>query len=53
MAEMDEVRVFGYCENCGMEVTDEGKEYCVTDDGKVFCSVECALEHFGVTKIEV
>jgi len=53
MAEMYEVRVFGYCENCGMEVTDEGKEYCVTDDGKVFCSVECALEHFGVTKIEV
>lgn len=50
---MDEIRIFGYCECCGEEVTDANEEYCITDDGKVFCSVECALEHFGVVKIEV
>ncbi len=50
---MDDIRGFGYCENCGTEVTDEGEEYYVTDDGKVFCSIECVLEHFGITKIEV
>ena len=50
---MDDVRVFGYCENCGEKVTDLNGEYCVSDDGKVFCSVECALEHCGITKIEV
>lgn len=48
-----EVRIFGYCKNCGDEVTDEHGEYCVNDDGEVFCCVECALESCGVTKIEV
>lgn len=50
---MDEERIFGYCENCGDDVTDKNKEYYVTDDGKVFCSLECCLEHLGVTKVEV
>ena len=48
-----EVRIFGYCENCGEEVTDECDEYYVNDDGEVFCCVECALESCGITKIEV
>ena len=43
----------GYCENCGEKITDKYDEYYVTDDGKVFCSVECCLEHYGVTKVEV
>jgi hypothetical protein len=50
---MDEVRVFGYCENCGEKVTDEGNEYYISDDGKVFCHIECALEHYGITKVEI
>ena len=50
---MDEVRVFGYCECCGNKVTDACNEYYINDDGKVFCGVECALEHCGITKIEV
>lgn len=50
---MDEIRVFGYCECCGNEITDESKEYYVSDDGKVFCNVECALEHYGITKVEI
>ena len=50
---MDEVRVFGYCENCGYEVTDENDEYFVNDDGEIFCCVDCICEAYGITKIEV
>ena len=50
---MDEIRSFGYCECCGNKITNEDKEYYVSDDGKVFCSVECSLEHCGMTKVEV
>lgn len=50
---MDDIRVFGYCENCGEEVTGELDEYYVSDDGTVFCSCECVMEYFGVTKVEV
>lgn len=50
---MDEIRFFGYCENCGEKITDEQEEYYVNEDGEVFCSVECVLEHYGITKAEV
>lgn len=50
---MDEIRVFGYCENCCDAVTDEGEEYYVNDDGEVFCCLECLLEHYNITMIEV
>lgn len=50
---MDEVRVFGYCENCGEKITDKNDEYYITDDGKVFCCIECVCEKNGITKIEV
>lgn len=50
---MDDVRVFGYCANCGDPVTDEGEEYFVSEDGKVFCSCECVYQHCGITKVEV
>lgn len=50
---MDEIRMFGYCKNCGDKVTDEGEEYYVNDDGEVFCCIECMMEYYCVTKIEV
>jgi hypothetical protein len=53
METMDEIRVFGRCEYCGEEVTDELEEYYVNDYGEVFCSVECICQHYGVTKLEV
>ena len=48
-----EVRCFGYCENCGDEVTDDYGEYYITDNGEVFCCVDCICEHYGLTRIEV
>ena len=50
---MDDVRIFGYCENCGNKITDQDNEYYVSDDGKVFCSCECICETYGLTKVEV
>ena len=50
---MDEVRSFGYCECCSNNITDKDEEYYVSDDGQVFCNIECVLEHYGVTKVEV
>ena len=50
---MDDVRIFGVCECCGNEITDEDEVHYLSDDGLVFCSVECVLEHYGVTTIEV
>ena len=50
---MDEIRVFGYCECCGNQVTDESEEHYMSDDGKVFCDIECVLEHYGVIRLEV
>ena len=50
---MDEIRVFGYCENCGEQITDEYEEYYIDDEGKVFCCIECCLEYHCVTKVEV
>jgi hypothetical protein len=50
---MDEVRILGYCECCGNEVTDKDEEYYVSDDGKVFCSIECICENYSITKVEI
>ena len=50
---MDENRCFGYCEVCGEKVTDKHGEYYVNADGEIFCSVECAMDHYGIVKLEV
>lgn len=48
-----EVRYFGHCENCEDDVTDELGEYYINDDGEIFCCIECVLEHFEITKVEL
>ena len=53
MDEMNEIRTFGTCECCGNAVTDEHSEYYVTEDGLEFCSIECLLENYKITKIEL
>ena len=54
---MDKIRNFGYCEECGNEITSEiesadEEEICVDSEGRYFCSIECALEFYGIEKIE-
>lgn len=50
---MDDIRVFGYCECCGNEVTDNDESYYVDSEGRIFCSIECICEQFDLTKVEV
>jgi hypothetical protein len=50
---MDEIRVLGYCECCGNQITDEDDYHYVNENGEMFCSVECVCEHYGVIKREV
>lgn len=50
---MDDVKILRICECCGNEITDENKVYYLSEDGLAFCSVECCLEHYDVTTVEV
>ena len=50
---MDEVRVLGYCAECGATITDEIENYYCNNDGECFCDIECLLEHYDISKIEV
>ena len=50
---MDDKRIFGRCECCENEITSEDEEYYVDSEGRVFCSVECVLDTYGVTKVEL
>lgn len=49
----NEVRAFGYCEECGNIITDENDEYYCNEDGNYFCSCECVMEHYHIHKLEV
>ena len=48
----NEVRTFGYCAECGSEITDDVERYYCDEDGNLFCSHECLFEHFCITPIE-
>ena len=51
---MDEdVKIIAYCAECGSEVTSDIEEYYCDEDGNFFDSVECALIHGGIHKLEV
>ena len=49
----DEVRVFGYCAECGYRITDNIEDYFCDEDGNLLCSFECVLEHCSITHMEV
>ena len=49
----EEKRVIGYCEVCGNEITDDMEVTYVDGEGHYFDSIECVLEHFCVTKVEL
>lgn len=49
----EDVRVFGYCVECGTKITDDIEEYYCDEDGNLLCSHECILEYFNVHLLEV
>ena len=52
MPTMDEVRVLGYCAECGNTITDDVRECYCNDDGEYFCDIECLLTYYNISKIE-
>ena len=51
---MDEnVRVFGYCMECGEKITDDIETYYCDEEGNLLCSQECIMEHFGLYEVEI
>lgn len=51
---MDEnIVVLGHCEECRNTIDSECYEAYVDEEGRYFCSVECALEYYGITKLEI
>lgn len=48
----DEIRVLGYCEECGAQITDECDSIYVDTEGRYFDSVDCVMEFYDITKIE-
>ena len=47
----DDVRIIGYCAECGSTITDENDAY-VNDEGLYFDSVECICEYYHICKVE-
>lgn len=48
----NEVRVIGYCE-CGNEITDNDCEAFVDEEGNYYCCIDCILEHYAITRLEI
>lgn len=48
----EERRMLGICEECGSPITDDADTIFVDSDGNYFDSIDCLIEHFGVTQIE-
>lgn len=47
----DDVRVVGYCEDCGVAITNDDEAY-IDDDGLYFDSIECVLSYHNIRKVE-
>ena len=50
---MDDIRILGYCAECGNAITDDVREYYRNEDGECFCEIECLLEHYNISKVDV
>lgn len=49
----EEIRILGYCEECGRAITGDDTEMYIDKDGYHFCSVECVLEHYDIDILEI
>ena len=47
-----EVRIIGYCAECGEDITDDIEDIYTDEDGNYFDTVECAMIHHGLHKLE-
>lgn len=47
----DDVKIVGYCEECGNAITNEDEAY-IDNEGLYFDTVECACEYHNIVKVE-
>ena len=47
----NDVRIFGYCEECGSTITDDGEAY-VDRDGKYFDCLDCLFSYYDISVVE-
>lgn len=48
----NDIKVFGYCPECGETVTDEMPGVYVDNEGRYYCCLDCALSYNGITELE-
>ena len=48
----EDIRVIGYCSECGETITDDMEDVYVNEEGRHFCCTECAMTYNGLTKLE-
>ena len=49
----EEIRIIGYCTECGNAIIDDIEEYFCNDDGELFCSENCVLEYYSIHRLEI
>lgn len=52
MFEENEVRIIGYCAECGHTITDECGEIYTDESGNYFDSIDCQMDFYKITKLE-
>ena len=50
--EFEEEQPIARCACCKELIYEESHDTYIDDDGNYFCSLGCALEHYGINKIE-
>lgn len=45
-------RPIAVCEECGELIYDNSSEMYIDEDNNYFCCLACALNHYGIRKIE-
>ena len=48
----DNVRILGYCAECGNAITEDDTAY-IDHDGLYFDSVECVFEYHDICEVEL
>lgn len=49
----NEVRILGYCEECDSIITENDNEAFVDEEGNYYCCIDCVLEHYAITRLEI
>ncbi len=50
--EFGEEKPIARCTCCRELIYEDNDDTHIDEDGNYFCSIECVLEHYGVSKIE-